>query len=347
MKSFLGLQRLANQSVPIPRRGLKEVSIDGCTPEKTIELEPYWDGEDMATNGYIHIHKELAANDFICFNNAYTIFLFGNDLTVEGNALNSEGTTNKIDPTKNVIGVELGEWKVSASSATTVDLMGVAFSTVVFSALGDISGYLVLDSWEGTLKGSYTLNNEGSPTISGDIMIFALNTNSAQITGTTSQIFMDGESGTTKELNVEIPRTIEGSKNPYMLAYLVSMDAMMETPGTHDVEGNVKVVAQTNADFIPKKNYKVTLSYGLLKIVGTSGGDPEDPNNPDDPANPDGQITGNPESDPDSLGAGAIAGIVIAAVVVVGVVAFCVVWFVVLKKGCGSVKQMKVQVLNN
>ena len=268
MKSFLGLQRLANQSVPLPRRGLKEVNIDGCTPEDTIDLEPYWDGDDMKANGYIHIHKELAANDFICFNNVYTIFLFGNDLTVEGESQSLEGST-KVDPTKNVIGVGLGQWKVSASSATTVDLMGVSLQTVGFSDLGDISGYLVLDSWEGTLKGSYTSNNEGSPTISGDIMVFALNTNSAQITGTTSQIFMDpGQSGagTTKELNVEIPRTIEGSKNPYMLAYLVSMDAMMGTPGTHDVEGNVKVVAQTNADFIPKKNYEVTLSNGLVKI---------------------------------------------------------------------------------
>ena len=311
MKSFLGFQRLANQSVPQPRRGLKEVNIDGCTPEDTIDLEPYWDGDDMKANGYIHIHKELAANDFICFNNVYTIFLFGNDLTVEGEGQSLEGYT-KVDPTKNVIGVGLGQWKVSASSATTVDLMGV-----LFQSLGDVSGYLVLDSWEGTLKGSYTSNNEGTQ-ISGDVMVFALNTNSAKITCTTSQFFIDiiqRDPAPTKELNVEIPRTIEGAKYPFMVAHLVSMEAMMETPGTYNVEGNIKVEAQTNADFIPKKNYKVTLSNGLVKIDSTSGGDP---------------------NNPDGLGAGEIAGIVIAAVVVVGVVAFCVVWFGVLKKGCGS-----------
>ena len=327
MKNFLGFQRIVNASNPLKERMLNEVSIDGCTADKTIVFD--WTGTSMKKNGYVHIKKELAANDFICFENNLTIFLFGNDLTVEGNSMEM-GKFIKIEPTKNVIAVESGEWKVKASSATTVDLMGVIL-TFARLKIDEISGYLIFSSWEGTLNGSLYVKNYGSkPTTSDDIMVFAVNTNSARITGTPSKRFMEIQSiDLLRKVNVTIPRTI--IKFPFYLLYL--MDEDMKSPGTYNVEGNVKVEAKANADFIPKNNYKVTYKNGLLINKGAINGNNDGENGNGSGNSNGGDPADSKKGDP-SLGVGEIAGIVIAAVVVVGVVAFCVVWFAVLKKGC-------------
>ena len=316
MKSLLGLQRV-NASSLLSRRKLKQFSLTECAPEKTIDLD---DSPEYVETGYGQFERKLEANDYICFLNVYVVFLFGNDFTVEGTGFDSMNPDVgiPIEPTNNVLFVGTGEWKITATAATTLNMVTTTLSVSLI--VNQIDGYLVFDNWEGTLKGSYTLSENGA-TASGDLFLFAVNTNSATITGSTKDSFIDMLTGDMpQELSVTIPRVVTGDnmKYPFLFAFILRKDIVTErpNPGTYEVSGTVKVESQQNLEVFPKKNYKITFK----NQVGITNGEVGD------------SLKGTPSS----LGAGEIAAISIACLVVVGLAAFCIVWFVVLKKGCGK-----------
>ena len=219
MKSLLGLQRV-NASSLLSRRKLKQFSLTECAPEKTIDLD---DSPEYVETGYGQFERKLEANDYICFLNVYVVFLFGNDFTVEGTGFDSMNPDVgiPIEPTNNVLFVGYGEWKITATASTTLSM----FTTLVGVALpsNQVDGYLVFDNWEGALKGSYTISENGITT-SGDLFVLVVNTNSAKITGSIGSpgIFYDMGSGEpSQQLSMTIPRLLPDNdlKYPFLLTF--------------------------------------------------------------------------------------------------------------------------------
>ena len=297
-------------------KAVKEQEIEGCQ-DKYIEINGY-----EQSNSYFYQKIELEENDYFCVPEIqYNFWAFGESLTFEGILYN--GT--KLGPVKNAFGAGLGTYKIIATVKTTVHFYS-------YYLYGEVTAEYVKDvilsfkkNWEGSITSIMEISETGYYYLNFNPFYYT-NLYPTKLTVTSDKPILAPahyESAVDSISCVIAQDSFYGKILYFHYFYTVPFNDIPETFGTYTGTAHIKIESEQLPEGFPDKMFKVTMPsiYSYDQEIT----DDQLPNNKNDT-----------DDDDSPLGTGAIVGIVIACVVVVGVVAFCVVWFVVLKKGCGG-----------
>ena len=302
MKSLLAKQRALNISRKLPPLSQKAASISGCD---TAHMVP----DDSNNHEY-----QMKGGEYKCIVETETFLVTGKSFTIEG--VNLETGESLGDPVEKAYGATEGLYKVTANEDTTATFYQLDVGNEVEEEGFITYTPLLLRSFQGTFSTLYTLDSQT------ETQVYVYNPNGYKVTVSSKDYFTFGGDQLTGE------SSFEGSDR-IMITMSPNLDGMEE--GDIDPQKGYCVAVDVNVQMDsfpenwPTKSFYLkagaiysdsTIEDASSKTVCDSGSDDEDDGN--------------------GLGAGAIAGIVIACVVVVGAIAFCVVWFAVLKKGCGG-----------
>ena len=289
-----------------------KVTIDGCT------------GVSLIGDSFPDQDRHLKKGEYVCVETESSFLAIGKGLTIEGKDYD---TGKDIPKVENAFGGTYGIFKITATEETDVSLyyIDAFYSETIEEEDGTTTSkyYLFLKQETSVeLSGSIRLNMEEGKVYRD--LIFGIFKNTlgmkASITrkeGLYDYTYFDAnDEQKSKELTSDNLLDITSKFLLVSPNYdLENIDPTTFTGTTSTIQVDVK--ADKIMENWPNKNIELTRAtiFGpdTPEISFSKGGD-------------------NPPSD--GLGTGEIIGIVIACIVVVGAIVFCVVWFVVLKKGC-------------
>ena len=247
----------------------------------------------------------LYANNFYCIDNSknpkYFYGIFAEGLTIEG----QDADGNYFEPVVNSFASSLSLIKITAKDNCNADFLWIQMSPANQGTVEKVA-IILKKSWQSRIK----TTAEGSNIVS-DVVVIP-NSNNPSVT-------IRPDNGATASYS-RIDMVFKETKNEITIG-----DSKMVAVYSNGIQGSVYVKSSAPTwSYCPNK----VILYEDDKIYSSA--------TPDYVIPDDGLTGDDPSPDNGGIGTGAIVGIVIAVIVVVAVAAFCIVWFVVLKKGCSS-----------
>ena len=326
MRNLLAIRnatRLQSQNIT---KQAKATRPDGCglgngqcidIPSFGISLTGHGRFKDISSllGGFF----ELKKGDCFCFDSSDGVsFIFSPNLRVEGNAVGG----SYLGPVDHAWGASTGYFKVTLledlEPETFYSSNEVKLLDNILSIPGDLRNIAIFKDWEGTIKSEVDIQDKDR--LQGDLtgeIVYALAPEVTVSFETDEMVYAswDGNNvspGSNQQKGTVTTNRAYGFAAPTdVYNALTKLDPSLVDNKKYEAKASITVTLNDQTPWYPNKIFQMKPNMIF-----------------------DNSVEEYEFLDGGGLSAGAIAGIVIACAVVVGVVVFCIVWFVVLKKGC-------------